>query len=86
MVYWNEAVVIKKWSFRALPLHRLDLLEEDAEIVAANGTISQQLICEGIILISILSLVLMRYVCGIVYDNRRRFTYLRRLATRRLAR
>ena len=86
VVYWNEAVVIKKWSFRARPLHRLDLLEEDAEIVAANGTISQQLICEGIILISILSLVLMRYVCGIVYDNRRRFKYLRRLATRRLAR
>ena len=87
IVYWHEAVVVKKWSdqrIATLWMNLQELLEEDAEIIAASGGITQQLICEGIILITFLSLVLMRYICGILYDDRRRYKYLRRLATRRI--
>lgn len=83
VVYWDEAIVVKKWSFRRLPTERLSVLREDAEIVAAGAKITQQLVCEGIILISLLLVALLRYVSGIVYNNRRRYNYLRRLAIRK---
>lgn len=83
VVYWEEAIIIKKWSFRRLPVDDLSVLYEDAEIVAAGVKITQQVVCEGIFLISMLLVALLRYVCGIVYNNRRRYTYLRRLAIRK---
>ena len=82
-MYWEEAIIIKKWSFRRLPVDDLSVLYEDAEIVAAGVKITQQVVCEGIFLISMLLVALLRYVCGIVYNNRRRYTYLRRLAIRK---
>lgn len=84
LVYVEDAVVVRKWPSRRISGKRIrHTLSEDSEIVTARGIIRQQLIYEGAIIGIVLSVVLMRYICGMAYDSRRHYRRLRRLAVRR---
>lgn len=87
LVYVEDAAVVRKWARRRISAERIrQTLSEDSEIITARGIIRQQLIYEGAIIGIVLSVVLMRYICGMAYDRRRHYRRLRRRLRRLAAR
>lgn len=73
-VYLNDAIVIKKWSKGKLsPDAAAKVMSMDSEIVMSRDIIKRQLIYEISIVAIFFSIILMRYICGIIYGRRQKF-------------
>src|SRR5574344_441029 len=72
VIYINDAIVVKKWAKGNLsPKGASRIIKEDADMVMSKDIIKQQLIWEISIVVIFLSIIMMRYICGMVYGQKR---------------
>ncbi|MDO9680229.1 MAG: DoxX family protein [Bacteroidales bacterium] len=71
VVYFYDGIITKKWSSAGMPYKDIDsILNEDPELLAAKTRIREQLSAEIAAVIILLMIVIMRYVCRIVYIHK----------------
>jgi triosephosphate isomerase len=71
VVYLYDGIIIKKWSSAGTPYKKTDeLLKEDPELLAAKSSINEQLTAEITAFVILLMIVIMRYICRIVYIHK----------------
>lgn len=72
VLYVNDAIVVKKWARGTLSSENaVKIIKSDADAVMAGDIIKQQLIWEISIVVIFLSIILMRYICGMIYVSKR---------------
>ncbi len=71
VVYLNDGMIVKKWYRSGVSARKVgEVIREDPDEVAARVKISQQLFYELSILFVFISIILFRYVCGIIYGKK----------------
>ncbi|PKO96366.1 MAG: hypothetical protein CVU12_05370 [Bacteroidetes bacterium HGW-Bacteroidetes-7] len=71
VVYFYNGTITKKWSSAGMPYKDIDsILDEDPELIAAKTRIREQLSAEFTAVIILLMIVIMRYVCRLVYIHK----------------
>ena len=71
VVYFYDGTISRKWSSAGMPHKDIDsILDEDPELLAAKARISEQLSAEIAAVIILLMIVVMRYVCRLVYIHK----------------
>jgi len=69
VVFLHSGTVILKWSWRGLPIDRVDsVLEEDPELLSARAGIFEQLSAELTAFILLMIIAITRYIFRIVYN------------------
>ncbi|MDZ4059521.1 MAG: hypothetical protein U1D64_05700, partial [Bacteroidales bacterium] len=71
VVYMSEGSVIKKWSWRDIPLNELDgILKSDAELLSAKARIKEQLSAELTAILLLIIIGVMRFICKLLYIHK----------------
>ncbi len=70
-VYIRDGVIIKKWSRHNVDVAQIrNVINRDPDDVSADETILQQLVNELSIIFIFLSIIVFRYICGIIYGKK----------------